>query len=74
MKTIKPYTIPFMNYGTITVPAGTRVTNQTAMGKDENYCFVDEFRWVDENYPDISSILKHDLTYYGLNVPKDYVV
>lgn len=73
MKTNKDYTVEFMNYGEITVPKGTLLTNMTAMGIDTNYHFVNDFKWITEKYPEISSILKHDLTYHGINVPKEYV-
>jgi hypothetical protein len=78
MKTIKDYTTNFKvancDYGTITVPAGTRVTHRTAMGIDKNYHFVDEFDWI-EPYSDRTP--RHgliiDMRNYGLNVPKEYV-
>lgn len=73
MKTKSDYTTEFRDYGTITVPAGTRVTNKTAMGIDKNYHFVNEFGWVKANYSQIDSILIHDLTYYGLNIPKELI-
>jgi len=75
MMTIKPYTIPnYMGYGEITVPAGTPVTHQTACGVDENYHFVNDYEWIKENYPNVARILKHDVYYHGINIPKEYVV
>ncbi len=71
--TSKPYTANFMNYGEITVPEGTPVTNQTAMGPDENYNFVNSFEWVKKDYPTVSKILIHDLIFHGLNIPKEFV-
>lgn len=73
MKTKKDFTVEFMGYGKITVPAGTETTNQTAMGIDFNYNFVNEFGWIKKNYPEIDRILLHDATYYGINVPKEYL-
>jgi hypothetical protein len=73
MQTSKDYTANFMDYGVITVPKGTRLTHQTACGVDKNYHFVNEFGWVKTNYPTIDRILLHDLTYYGLNVPIEFV-
>jgi len=73
MKTNKDYTAPFMHYGEITVPKGTKVTNQTAMGIDKNYHFVSDLSWVKRDYPEIDRILIHDLTYHGINVPKEFV-
>ena len=74
MKTlIKDYTVNFKDYGTITVPKGTKTTNQTACGIDENYNFVNEYDWIDTNYKSVASILKHDVIYYGINVPKEFL-
>lgn len=73
MKTSKPYTFNYRGYGPITVPAGTKVTHQTALGPDPNYHFVDDLSWIERDYPTISGILRHDATYYGINVPKEYV-
>ena len=78
MKTIKDYTTNFKvancDYGTITVPAGTRVTHRTAMGIDKNVHFVDEFDWI-QPYSDRTP--RHgliiDMRNYGLDVPKEYV-
>lgn len=65
--TTQDVTLEFMHHGEITIPKGTRVTNQTALGVDENYNFVDDLSWID------SPILRHDATYYGINVPKEFV-
>ncbi len=73
MKTKKDFTVEFMGYGQITVPAGTETTNQTAMGIDLNYNFVNEYGWIKNNYPEISNILLHDVKYHGINVPKEYL-
>lgn len=67
------YTVANSSYGEITIPKGTKVTNKTALGIDKNYHFVDEFEWIDEKYPTISRILKHDMQHYGINIPKDFV-
>lgn len=69
----KDYTLKFRNYGTITVPKGTQVSNKTAEGFDDNYNFVTDFNWIEENYPTIKDLLKHDAYYYGINVPKEYL-
>lgn len=79
MKTNKDYTFEYAphgkksSYGVITVPKGTSITNMTALGEDTNYNFVNDFKWIDENYPEVSNIMKHDAIYYGINVPKEYV-
>jgi len=71
--TKKDYTLDFMGYGQITVPAGTRTTHQTANGPDPNYNFVDSYDWIKNNYPGIANILYHDVFYHGINVPKEYL-
>lgn len=72
-KTIKPYTYNYEGFGPVTVPEGTRITNRTALGIDPNYNFVAEFEWIDRDYPTVSKCLRHDATFYGINVPKEYV-
>lgn len=54
----------------IVVPKGTRITHRTALGTDPNYNFVDDLSWIDKKYP----LLHHDAYYYGINVPKEYVI
>lgn len=73
MKTAQDVKINFMGYGEISVPKGTRLSHQTACGIDENYHFVDDLTWIEKSYPTISRILKHDATYYGINIPKEFV-
>ena len=73
MRTSRNYTVNFRDYGPITVPAGTRVSYQTAYGIDPNYHFVDEFGWIFKDYPSIAYMLKHDVVHYGINVPKECV-
>lgn len=71
--TKKDYTIDFMGYGLITVPAGTPITHQTANGYDTNYNFVNGYAWIKSNYPEIANILHHDVIYHGINVPKEFL-
>jgi len=78
MKTSKDFTLHFKvansDYGFITVPKGTIVTNQTAMGIDKNYHFVDEFDWIkphDNGVPQYGLIM--DAKNYGINVPKEFI-
>lgn len=77
MKTNRDYTLRFKvansDYGMITIPKGTRVTHQTALGIDKNYHFVNEYDWIDKNYPNIANLLKMDIHSYGINIPKEYV-
>jgi len=78
MKTNADYSVHYkpstMDYGVITVPKGTRVTHMTATGIDKKYHFVDDFSWVkplEDGKP--NSLLIHDLTYHGINVPKEFI-
>ena len=78
MITSKDYTIHYKvantDYGLITVPKGTPLTHQTAMGVDENYHFVNDFSWIqthDGGTPQYG--LLFDLKHYGINVPKEFV-
>ena len=73
MKTNKDYTVEFMNYGKITVPKGTQVNNETAMGKDENYHFVCEYGWIKKNYNEIANILIWDVDHHGIDIPKEFI-
>ena len=56
--TAESVTINFRNYGKITIPKGVLVTNETAMGIDDKYNFVDEFDWIDR-LPSNSTIIKN---------------
>ncbi|WP_298845614.1 hypothetical protein [uncultured Clostridium sp.] len=49
------------------------MTHNTAIGFDRNYHFVDEFAWIEDDYPHIKNILKMDTMRRGLNVPKEFV-
>lgn len=72
--TANSVTVNFRNYGKITIPKGVLVTNETAMGIDDRYNFVDEFDWIDTNYPQIARLLKMDAQNYGINIPKEHIV
>lgn len=71
-KTIKEY--PTKCYGyTVTVPVGSTVSNSTACGPDDNYRFWQDFHKVAAEVSGFKdSLLRHDLTYYGLNIPAEY--
>jgi len=73
MKTSRDYTVDFKHYGLITIPAGTLLTHKTALGVDPAYHFVNSTNWIDKNYAHIANILRHDVVYTGINVPKEYV-
>lgn len=65
----KDFKTDFKQYDEVVVPKGTKVTSMTAMGLDPNYNFVDEFDWIDRDYPAYANILKMDIQNYGINVP-----
>lgn len=70
--TTKPYTLDY-NGWKITVPAGSKVSNKTAMGYDDNYHFWEDWQKTAEEVTGYkNSILAHDLTYYGINVPAEF--
>ena len=71
-KTIKEYKIVFgvMKYE-ITVPVGSTVSNKTALGYDDRYRFLINFK-TRELVGYQAGMLAHDLTYYGLNIPAEF--
>lgn len=78
METAEDYTLHYIvantDYGMITIPKGTKVTHQTAIGIDKRYHFVDEFGWIYKNYPTVANLLQSDMSSYGLNVPKSLIL
>lgn len=58
--------LPSKYHSRLTVPKGTPITHQTAMGYDENYNFVVGNSFAERYY-------HHDLEYHGINVPKQFV-
>lgn len=71
-KTIKEYKIKVSGWE-ITVPIGSIVNNKTALGFDNNYRFWQDFGpFVEALTGHKNSILLHDLTYYGLNIPAEF--
>lgn len=75
MRTNKDYTVYYDDFiGEITIPKGTKLTHQTALGIDENYHFVDDWSWYK---PELKGFARKmhilDLEYRGFNVPKEYV-
>jgi hypothetical protein len=75
-KTIKDYTVKNLyGYGTVTIPKGSTVSNQTACGPDDSYRFWQDFHIIATKISGFrSSILHHDLRHYGLNIPAEYCV
>jgi len=73
-RTIKEYRVEnYRGYGPIVIPAGSIVTNRTACGPDDNYRFWQDFDKIAEKVSGFKdSLLRHDLTYYGLNIPASY--
>jgi len=73
-RTIKEYRVEnYRGYGPIVVPTGSIVTNRTACGPDDNYRFWQDFEKIAEEVSGFKdSLLRHDLTYYGLTIPASY--
>lgn len=72
-KTRKDVTVNFGMYGDITVPKGTRVSNETACGPDDEYLFVCDHSWIKEKYPTVSSILIWDAEHTGIRMKAEDV-
>lgn len=71
-KTVKEYPIEFKGWS-IVVPVGSTVSNRTACGFDDEYRFWTDFREYTEKLTGFkNSMLDHDLTYYGINIPAEY--
>ena len=71
-KTLRPYLLDYKGYQ-ITIPTGSTFSNMTACGPDNAYRFWTDFHKIAEEltgYKD--SMLKHDLTYYGINIPAEF--
>lgn len=73
MKTNQNVTLNFRQFGQITIPSGTAVTNKTAEGISTEHHFVDEFDWIDRDYPETAKLLRSDAIYYGIDIPKEFV-
>lgn len=78
-QTIKPYVVKnYRGHGkypghAFTVPTGSSVSNNTACGNDDNYRYWTDFKKIAEKTTGFKdSLLSHDLTYYGLNIPAEY--
>jgi hypothetical protein len=70
--TIRPYSLKYKGYD-ITIPTGSRVSNVTACGNDDSYRFWQDWHKTAKALTGFdNSILAHDLTYYGINVPAEY--
>ena len=61
----------------IVIPKGTKITNLTASGIDENYNFIEDLSWIpqlDFNGEKVNNFsLIHDATYRGISIPKEKV-
>jgi hypothetical protein len=71
-KTIKEFKTNYKGYDLV-IPKGSTVTNNTALGPDDNVRFwAVDLEYIKEitGFPD--SMLRHDLTFYGLNIPAEF--
>lgn len=78
METNQDYTVEYkwsnVDFGEITIPKGTELTHQTAMGVDENYHFVKNWNWYKPEVKGFArKMMLHDFTHSGINVPKEFV-
>ena len=72
--TKRELTLTFKDYGELVIPKGTQITNQTAMGIDPAYNFVNDFSWVPRHADGLKQYgLLHDLKYSGLNIPLEEI-
>jgi hypothetical protein len=70
-KTIKPYHV-FKFGHNIVVPAGSLVSNQTAMGPDDSYHFWFDYEAELEKMDKfVANVLRHELEFRGINVPAE---
>jgi len=71
-KTIKEFQTTYKGYD-IVVPVGSTVTNMTASGPDDSYRFWADFtKYAAKLTGFQNSLLHHDLTHYGINIPAEY--
>ncbi len=71
-RTTKEYRTSYKGWDLV-VPVGSTVSNKTAMGWDDAYRFWNDWKeYVEKLTGFKNSILAHDLTYYGLNIPAEY--
>jgi hypothetical protein len=71
-KTTKDYKINYKGYNLI-IPKGSKVSNQTARGPDDYYHFwLIDTDYIEKLTGSKNSLLLHDLTHRGLNIPKEY--
>jgi len=71
-ETIKDYKVNAFGY-LITIPKGSKVSNKTACGPDNNYHFWQDFEEIAEKITGFkNSFLKHDLIHRGINIPPEY--
>jgi hypothetical protein len=71
-KTIREYRVNYNGWDLL-IPVGSTVANKTAGGNNDAYRFLqgtNEFAKLVTGYP--NSILAHDLTHCGLNIPAEY--
>lgn len=54
----------------IIIPKGTRITHNTARGKDEKYNFIDDLSFIDKK---TNFVLWDDACHYGINIDKSMI-
>lgn len=70
-KTLKDYRVFAFGHD-IVIPAGSLVSNQTAMGPDDDYHFWFDYETVLEGMDKYQAgVLRHELEHRGVNVPAE---
>jgi hypothetical protein len=58
----------------IVIPTGTRVTQQTALGHDDNYNFIDDLSWHKPHLKGFARTMAlHDMVHYGIDIDSKFV-
>ena len=73
--TIKEYKVKCRTGYALTIPVGSRVSNMTACGNDDQSRFLGQaacYKIALEMTGHIGSILYHDLIHSGINIPADH--
>lgn len=71
-RTIAEYRLLAFGYD-IVIPVGSRVSNRTACGYDDNYRFWQDWnKYAQDKTGHRNSILAHDLDHYGINIPASH--
>ncbi len=68
------FSVKFRGYGTITIPKGTSADSKDYADPHTGYCPVNEFGWINDNYPEQCEEMNPDAIKYGIAVPKELLI